>query len=1630
MNLFYNSFILLLLCAPVIWTQFSPPPPGNPAFFVSVVNTSYPYFRVDPPSDFYNYRWMVKGNLTRAYGNGTGYFELWARSDKADNSVPKLSINGTYSNGDQFYYMGTAGRLLSVNESYLHCRATEFQFFMLRKVTNGASKSFYLDAYQNVQPYQNWQGVTSINTAYVGTDDCSYSMEVCGAGYYDTATSCTRDTGYVAMVLLRCFTGTTFYVDMWTLKQGQLSRFSNSLFSSSSVTATNYAKSLGCSIAINQVGYITGLNGDSCTTTVSRPYALDYFYVTVGHPSSGDCSAYTDTRGVYYILQIDTAGSTTTYTMTTPNDGCSNLILFSNWNYITQVPSQGTSVNEDVFVHVAWVTSGNQYQLTAHYILFSSTCTGSQCVCSTLDWNYINSGAYYYCCCQQAVYYQHLCYSNEICSVSRYPNNGPCYITGCSPVTPPGTLYQTTLTVQSSSYSLPDPVWISYPNNSSFSVAYTNAGIRLFLFSAAPNASYYFYGNYYNSIPYSTNNFYLAGVVTTSMLKLSNAGSFAFMWKNGSDIIGSSNDSATTGTILQVSETARPGYYHIDLYNTALGNYYYGFNGTRICDTGSFSTWSQTSCTICAAGYYQTVGGTSCGTCPAGTYSAAGATTCTNCSAGTYSSTTLSTTCSACASNSVSSSGSSSCFDCSSIHAVVNASNPAQCIFCGNNQIPTTVNGQYNQICQFCPVGQDTNGANFWQCTNCNLGYFRNVSASTTMNCTLCYPGTYDNAYGASSCLACNVSQLCGLSGVINPQVCPPGQYAASNLATTCSSCASGTYSNAYAATSCISCPAGSIQQYTGQTFCTQCSAGYTAVSTVLCQQCGGNNFTSIAGTFQACTNCPVGRITLTDHTGCQDCPAGYYNNDITSSTCQTCPAGSFTQGAASACANCVAGKYQADIGSSTCNDCQAGYFCPGGFTDAPCPQNTYSAADASVCTNCPDNTVSNGAHTGCISCGGTQGAYGAQTTCTSCTANTQPSGGDQFLCLACPPGYQVDPVTQSSCQACPAGTYSADGITCRICPYNMVSPQNTSSSCSTCGFNTVPSDNRTVCLPCGSGFTTLFASFQCKECLYPNYATYPTQANAAGCVSCVSGVSNTTHGITLCLPCAGDNQCNGCFLGAYVSSGGNCTSCPQGTFSVLGNVTSCTNCSAGSYQYNTGQSTCNLCPIDAITTTSGLANCTACNLGTQSGQGASSCSSCNIGSYRDNSLTSCVQCAPGKFQNQTGQSFCYSCDTGKYQSNQGGSICTACDVGYYANTVGNSYCSPCAKGTYTGVTGTVTCTPCDYNTYQPNYNQASCITCPNGGFTLSTGQTVCSNCLGGTFLNSTTKQCIPCSLGYYSTGLNQASCTACGPNQVSGIYSYAITGATTCSYCLSGQTVVNEVCVDCPVGKFQYGTTCTNCLPGSFNNQGGQVSCLSCPPGQYNNLPAQQGCFPCAAGTYANNYLSTTCTNCPAGTFSVLGNTATCQQCPTGSYSSSAGSPDCLPCPSGTESKPDHTGCQTIVTPPDTGSSSSSSSSLATKDIWIIVGAAGGGLVLLLLFYFGVQRSRELAQVEAIALPAVPAEPPLDAQFVMQPSAFSSLSNPNQSLPSFLLPPQQMEGVIAANPLEGSNYLVSTSVL
>ena len=581
--------------------------------------------------------------------------------------------------------------------------------------------------------------------------------------------------------------------------------------------------------------------------------------------------------------------------------------------------------------------------------------------------------------------------------------------------------------------------------------------------------------------------------------------------------------------------------------------------------------------------------------------------------------------------------------------------------------------------------------------------------------------------------------------------------------------------------------------------------------------------------------NCPAGKYCPSGTSANQNaCPKGYYC-PANSRHPTPCPKGNYCPEGASAPTQCEAGFYCPDLASQH-TPCTPGFYCPAGaFTQLICSGNTFSAAQASVCSCIsPPHGRATGTATDCIiTCDPGFTPYMGQcipsmkpAQLTYLNADGTPSAvATQNIAYTCPPCYSLKGSLCSfngTCNpTCPNGYIVNQDFMCTQCPAGKQSRNN-------------------QCVDADAGY---YASLGVEIACPPG--TYSAPGSTA-CTRCPAGTASSVIGASSCTPCS---------IGTYSDSRGatSCTPCAQGTYSTsTGRTTACTT------QCRTS------CPGGQYVT----AACSA-----WADVGCSQCSSPSVSQYvtavcagsTNTQFATFPSCNPGYYLN--GKS------SGAYNTPGSAGSCQAC-----ATPSGSQYVTT-ACGTTTN-TAIVT-KSCPAGQYAPGFSAGSysavgaagkCTACSlPSGLQYVTG--VCSMPL----TNTTIATRSACPAGQYISGFSAGSYNSIG-------------SAGTCATCSSpsASQYVSAVCTataDTQFGAkpacsasqylsgFSTGTssaagsagTCTACSTPS-STQYVTVACTASADTQFGTKPT------CSADKYLSGF--------SAGTYNAVGSAGACAAC------------------------------------------------------------------------------------------------------------------------------------------------------
>jgi hypothetical protein len=686
---------------------------------------------------------------------------------------------------------------------------------------------------------------------------------------------------------------------------------------------------------------------------------------------------------------------------------------------------------------------------------------------------------------------------------------------------------------------------------------------------------------------------------------------------------------------------------------------------------------------------------------------------------------------------------------------------------CSNSQVRNATTG----VCQDCPEGT-----------------FLSVPSGSNPTCARCSLGS-TSSIGDTSCRRCARNTFGVLNSAGNPicRACPFNQYQPQTGMASCVSCASASttppepgciqracLSNQYRDPStgdCIALPLGVIS--TGNNFDpAPAPLGFTTVpGTNTTIPCPSNYYgvrVSLGSlTASTCQKCPEGSTSARGSSECtRPCDAGFYRN--ASSVCTRCPAGWYnarpTDLGIAACIPCRTGTTTPTDGATQPSQCTVACppgtftygappnrctspFCNGKFCPTVCRPGLYLNSKDKSCQRCPPGTfmpeynsepecrpcpVAPPERDGAFACVGCNaGSYFNGTGCSLCPNGMFSGQGAESVleCSIAPCGAGQFRNRQTlECEDCPVGTFSSapnNADVCTACPKASVQPLTGQSSCTLCTNDLLPSENRTMCLPCTGPSVGVFNSscVRCplgfeavpsklsgsNVCVACNTSTYSNETTDFKCAYCPAGSipDADRRSCTLCslgsVPNADKTGCTRCLTapGGGVFEGACLTTCPANTASSRrGAYTLCQNCPAGTCSYP-GTTTCSTCPP----------------------------SSCGL--YYQRIKGNCVPCPANHWAPRPGQ--CLPCDKGKnapsgeyvsrFCSGSSCDFCKSCS----GHVSSDGICIDCNPGEYFS-TGNFRCERCAANYFSKEWPdiKRGCSRCPAGTGSLW-GATQCA---------------------------------------------------------------------------------------------------------------------------------------------------------------------------------------------------------------------------------------------------------------------------------------------------------------
>ena len=514
---------------------------------------------------------------------------------------------------------------------------------------------------------------------------------------------------------------------------------------------------------------------------------------------------------------------------------------------------------------------------------------------------------------------------------------------------------------------------------------------------------------------------------------------------------------------------------------------------------------------------------------------------------------------------------------------------------------------------------------------------------------------------------------------------------------------------------------------------------------------------------------------------------------------------------------------------------------------------------------------------------------------------------------IACPAGYYCDGKLSGKwqkrtydCELCPIGKYEDEEQSqkseCKSCLEGQYSSQRGQVSCVSCAVGLYSSGvGASTCVNCEKGkYGDTNGAATCKSCVPGRFSDSVGSNTYSTCLVCDAGYYEDSYGSTSCKVCPSGkfsswgttaSQCSTECPSGTILRDGKCVVCPSGTTATISRQ-KCNLCSAGKasdqpylHCANNGEN----CACNGIVRryhyqrngfekdaktgykymkvvgSIGCSNEAFGESGSISGkiglscfcaQYSTSCSDCTPGKYSDEPVAVCKECAPGFYNTEKGLKICSACNTGKVQPNPGQTDCSACSNGTIASKI-ELPCQKCKGGTYADAPMQLLCKPCVAGLYS-NFNEGStaCLQCPSSrkspGRTSfnSNGTKQCFDfCPQGSIQLARPDQCQTCASGKYHQKPEATTCTDCIPGMYNEDEGADYRLHLSCETCGSGKYVENSGargCKLCPSGKFLSNST-------SSINHDNVRDCENCTVGRSTeNKPGQSKCIECAAGMYA----------------------------------------------------------------------------------------------------------------------------------------------------------------------------------
>lgn len=269
--------------------------------------------------------------------------------------------------------------------------------------------------------------------------------------------------------------------------------------------------------------------------------------------------------------------------------------------------------------------------------------------------------------------------------------------------------------------------------------------------------------------------------------------------------------------------------------------------------------------------------------------------------------------------------------------------------------------------------------------------------------------------YGINKCYSCIDSYSLVQSTYTCTQICPAGTYSENKL--------------------CLQCPVN-CTVCSSAALCSKCGVGFYYLNEKCLQECGPAYFEDNIYNVSTCSKCHsmCAQCTGKNNNECQECNAGYYLDNTTSTCFDSCPVGYYKSG--TLCTICHESCTSCNNTSTFCQSCSQSYFLD---------QLVLASGSGVTCVKACSLDQAN-----------EKGFYTNSTThkCEPCHSSCyQCSGPMSNNCLDCVTGYYFLETKLECVLKCPDFYMGVNKICvkcdkCLTCSYNLVAGAEECLSC------------------------------------------------------------------------------------------------------------------------------------------------------------------------------------------------------------------------------------------------------------------------------------------------------------------------------------------------------------------------------------------------------------------------------------------------------------------------------------------------------------------------------------------------------------------------------------------------------